>query len=504
MKTNTTIKEQASIASSKYGQINSWKLAATHLSVITIACTVIWFNGEKNQNSVPEKAHDKTKVSLPVVSQKIFKSKESVSVKTEEKKTNTSPAKTKVSKTILKKEKDVVEVKPVISDSHSIDKVEAEESNLFELYKKTDKQFQVFNLKTDRDTVITCKEGTKIGIKANSFALKKTGESVNGKIELKVKEYYKIGDLISSNLNTVARDGILETGGTLYIEAVSENEECMLQEGKNIELGFPHEKEKEEMQLFSGQWNDTNVITWSPEKKLNTTTFVNAKAQFPGGEEEFKKFVSDKHKYPKKTDGLMAIDFTVKKDGSISNIKAHNRSGWAISYNIYRDNYMQGIDKEFKDEVIKMVQSMPTWIPAKRNGKNVDSQCNLFLSLHFSAKGFGIKNTEIGITTHRKATIKVESESSFALLAAKEKAEADSNLAAWQTATKLKPKLKIDSTLVLSGTTEIVSGYIFGSTKLGWINCDRFVNDKRPKTNYIVKLNEAKNTDVKIIFHSVR
>jgi hypothetical protein len=40
--------------------------------------------------------------------------------------------------------------------------------------------------------------------------------------------------------------------------------------------------------------------------------------------------------------------------------------------------------------------------------------------------------------------------------------------------------------------------YVFNSTQLGWINCDRFINVS-PKTNYIVKLDKDID-NVKIIF----
>ena len=44
--------------------------------------------------------------------------------------------------------------------------------------------------------------------------------------------------------------------------------------------------------------------------------------------------------------------------------------------------------------------------------------------------------------------------------------------------------------------------YIFSSSKLGWINCDRFYKIESPKTDLFVKTDFYPNADVKIVFHN--
>ena len=82
---------------------------------------------------------------------------------------------------------------------------------------------QPFVINTNRDTTITCKEKTKLVIKANSF-LDSNNITVKGPIDLKVTEYYKLSDIVLANLSTQSDGQLLETGGMLYIQAFKGNE----------------------------------------------------------------------------------------------------------------------------------------------------------------------------------------------------------------------------------------------------------------------------------------
>lgn len=90
---------------------------------------------------------------------------------------------------------------------------------------------------------------------------------------------------------------------------------------------------------------------------------------FPGGETELNLFIKKNMKYPKlcsenKIEGKVILRFVVCKDGTIKNVQAMKKMGW-------------GAD----EEAIRLVNSMPKWIPAKNNGQKVD--CYLFLPIIF-------------------------------------------------------------------------------------------------------------------------
>ena len=60
-----------------------------------------------------------------------------------------------------------------------------------------------------------------------------------------------------------------------------------------------------------------------------------------------------------------------------------------------------------------------------------------------------------------------------------------------------------DSTIDKVGAGEIsLSYYVFCTTQLGWINCDRlWIENSAPKVNYIVNNNAEGNSNLSIVFH---
>ncbi|MFD2916899.1 energy transducer TonB [Psychroserpens luteus] len=118
---------------------------------------------------------------------------------------------------------------------------------------------QTISFNTQKDTTITCKEGTVLKITKGSFINPKTGKTVTGKVDIKVTEYYKLSDILLANLSTVSNDRQLETGGMLYIEATQGDIKLELKDDKSIDISFPTKNKKTGMQLFSGEWKDENI-----------------------------------------------------------------------------------------------------------------------------------------------------------------------------------------------------------------------------------------------------
>lgn len=96
------------------------------------------------------------------------------------------------------------------------------------------------------------------------------------------------------------------------------------------------------------------------------------RAQFVGGFSEMRKYISMNLNYPP-VDGCFLgyskafLRFIVLKDGSISDVKI-----------------MRGVEdcRECDAEAIRVVKSMPNWVPAKVNGQPVNSYFNLPVRFH--------------------------------------------------------------------------------------------------------------------------
>ena len=110
----------------------------------------------------------------------------------------------------------------------------------------------------------------------------------------------------------------------------------------------------------------------SPSDSLKDQKFDNEKIysmveqmpSFPGGEAELFRFLQDinypKEARTKKVSGRIFVTFVVNKEGKLKDAKILRGLGY-------------GID----EEVMRVINKMPDWIPGKQNGKNVSVQFNL-------------------------------------------------------------------------------------------------------------------------------
>jgi len=79
-------------------------------------------------------------------------------------------------------------------------------------------------------------------------------------------------------------------------------------------------------------------------------------------EKKLLKFVYENLRYPTRTcgGGMIVINFTIDKEG-----------------NVIHPKILRGIGGGFNEEGLRVVRSMPQWIPAKQDGKPIDSDFNL-------------------------------------------------------------------------------------------------------------------------------
>ena len=82
---------------------------------------------------------------------------------------------------------------------------------------------------------------------------------------------------------------------------------------------------------------------------------------FPGGEEAMNKFISENTKYPDNpkemgVEGVVSVGFLVEKDGSLKNLKV-----------------LKFVDPDLEKEALRVVGSMPPWIPAEKDGAAIEA-----------------------------------------------------------------------------------------------------------------------------------
>jgi len=104
-------------------------------------------------------------------------------------------------------------------------------------------------------------------------------------------------------------------------------------------------------------------ITDSKKSIPNDNTIyrvIENQPEFPGGIGEMNKFINDNLIYPdsaklKNIQGKVIVQFTVEKDGKLTLLR------------VMRD----GVGYGAADEALRIIKSMPVWIPGRQNGVKV-------------------------------------------------------------------------------------------------------------------------------------
>jgi len=105
--------------------------------------------------------------------------------------------------------------------------------------------------------------------------------------------------------------------------------------------------------------NNQSVVNENDSLDVNAYSMVDEMPEFSGGEIALRKYLSTSVKYPrdateKGMQGKVYVNFIVEKDGSITNI-----------------TIVKGVYLSLDLESLRVIRSMPNWIPARQKGKAV-------------------------------------------------------------------------------------------------------------------------------------
>ena len=192
-------------------------------------------------------------------------------------------------------------------------------------------------------------------------------------------------DATKSELNIV-KEEVPKPGDRQLEGDISFSDEAKYAEEENRKLGEIPSNPRMEITKERTS-NDRKGTTSKKSKKGNTALMqsavdtdsienskifdnVDEEASFPGGIAACMKYIADNFRYPNiqgdcSIQGKIVVTFTVNEDGNLSDIK--------VKKSVYSD-----LDKE----AVRVVKSMPSWIPAKQNGKAVKSRYTLPVYIH--------------------------------------------------------------------------------------------------------------------------
>jgi TonB family protein len=457
--------------------LNIFLLSATIVMIITVV--LIWINSDNQREEVSAQNSQEKNVVAPVTADTIT-AKPAIII-------NKEISQNKANEDTVLIDFDTKARTAIVQTETAI--------SLSDVYKHFEKRPQVFSIRTNRDTTIICKEGTMIQINANSFVSEKTGNPISETVQLVVKEYYKISDMILANLTTTSGGKILETGGMLHISVTNNRENCILKPGSEIKTGFPFSGKKDDMDLFYGEQTN-NIINWklankaddvkiddelritvSPERESNSEVFfiVEDMLEFPGGDLAMRRFLIENGGYPstmlnKEIEGKVMVTFVVDSDGNTTNIRV-----------------VEGLDETLDKVAVYVVSNFPKWKPGRQRGRPV--AVSYTIPVAFSAK-----KGELTIDEIDKANKLEEKLKSF-----KYDNESAKYLSNSDKIRKFEEKIENENFKETSAFE--VNRYLFSTTRLGWLNCDRFLKENRKLTDLFIMNENSDNTIVNVIFH---
>jgi hypothetical protein len=113
---------------------------------------------------------------------------------------------------------------------------------------------QVFRVRAGRDTILVGQQGTRLVVPARAFDV----PASSGPVELRLREFYSIPDIVLAGLGTRAGLDLLETGGMLHLDAAADGQTVHLRPNMQVLVQLPTKQQQPGMQLFEGVSNDAS------------------------------------------------------------------------------------------------------------------------------------------------------------------------------------------------------------------------------------------------------
>ena len=352
-------------------------------------------------------------------------------------------------------------------------------SMLFEQLEKSGEELLIDNR---RDTLLTCKEGTSLLIPAGSLG-GSSGVTIN------IREYYKKSDFVLNQLTATSNKNQLISGGMLHITASVDGSPVDVQPGKPIQVFMTDTSTSmQQMQLFKGEKTNDRLpaaiiklnekmedvsqgyasayINWVPQ-------FINFGRPFSDGDNTEVK-VLDLRNDPIRTRetkrGTVGI-FAMAPDAVMSRSALKTALKEKYDYAKVKIRKTRGLfgKRSFGSDGNSIGDS--AWIPQGTAGS---------FGLSFRTTRVPQQNKLLTLTGGRAIALANNADTALAM----------GNVTTVSVIAVSNDLLK-----------KVKNRYGVNVSSLGWINCDRFYNDPREKTDCEIQLGDtASNYYTMLVF----
>lgn len=126
---------------------------------------------------------------------------------------------------------------------------------------------QEFKIDNSKSNTLVGDKGTILIIPENSIT-EPNGDSANGEITIELKENFTIQDFITSNLQTIHNDRILESKGMIYFSAKDANgNELKIADNTSIRIQIPQKDLNNDPDIFLGVRDTDGLINWQQKEE---------------------------------------------------------------------------------------------------------------------------------------------------------------------------------------------------------------------------------------------
>ncbi|GAB4093751.1 hypothetical protein [Flaviaesturariibacter terrae] len=292
---------------------------------------------------------------------------------------------------------------------------------------------------------VQSRQGTKLSFPPFAFELP-NGSIPTGPVTVSVQEFYEPADIVLAGLSTQAGSRLLETGGMLYVDARYKGQQLRLRDGMLYGLDMPYTEKKPDMQLFQGR-PLAEGIDWEPllEGAEGSVRYYRMPFVRPAALDSLQQLLRAGLQWPQDVEGTLTwwdatISFSIDETGKPARVQVKNpMSPGFIS---------------LLDSVLRSRDSVALgWADGKPAAVSFRQQ----LTFRWPADRRNARNFDIE-----------------------------------------RSDLLVDSVYRKGGA----GYYTFRAPMLGWINCDRFLNDPREKENLYVQLADP-SVEVRLLFGSI-
>ncbi len=328
------------------------------------------------------------------------------------------------------------------------------------LSKLNQTQTYSYRISSTKSTCLLTHQGTFLMIPAQAFVHANGNPVAEGEVTLQIQEYYQLSDMLMAGLSTSSNQKLLATGGMLNLKALAQGQELQLAPQKEIGVGMPIRKGQFDpaMELFLGNKDPHHQdhLNWNPTQRKATSLMaasgkdlsVDAVGQFA----IFRKTaINQLVKQPVRPKLNTRTKRTIPQRPQRENIKVHLNFFQKIFINKQRVEAQK--DRIYAKEVKNYQRSLKYFRRDSTSWKQYFQDSLNYVRLYQEALNGDIQNYQALLNEANYATANREQDQKKMQELYEKGVSSDGQL-----------------------SQQTLDRYFFAVNRLGWINCDKFMN----------------------------